>query len=63
MRNSVECAQASKLQEKGWKPRWFAKPNDSDAYHYIGGYWEARENCSWEACRDIFGHISNDDTF
>ncbi|KAM7517985.1 hypothetical protein LguiB_016947 [Lonicera macranthoides] len=54
--------QASKLQEKGWKPRWFAKSNDSDAYHYIGGYWEARENCSWEACPDIFGHISDDHT-
>ncbi|KAL8167024.1 hypothetical protein V2J09_008523 [Rumex salicifolius] len=50
--------QARKMQERGWKPRWFAKDKLSDAYHYIGGYWESRERRNWESCPDIFGQIS-----
>ncbi|CAN4081350.1 unnamed protein product [Withania somnifera] len=52
--------QARKMQERGWKPQWFAKDKGCDSYHYIGGYWEARENGKWEACPDIFGHIPSD---
>ncbi|KAK3032517.1 hypothetical protein RJ639_036432 [Escallonia herrerae] len=52
--------QARKMQERGWKPRWFAKDKGSDTYHYIGGYWEAREQRNWESCPDIFGHFSSD---
>ncbi|KAK4343242.1 hypothetical protein RND71_036336 [Anisodus tanguticus] len=52
--------QASKMQEKGWKPRWFAKPKGSDTYQYIGGYWEARETRKWESCPHIFGEVSED---
>ncbi|KAK4708376.1 hypothetical protein R3W88_029301 [Solanum pinnatisectum] len=52
--------QARKMQERGWKLQWFAKEKGSDSYHYIGGYWEAREKGKWEACPDIFGHIPCD---
>ncbi|XP_051139046.1 oxysterol-binding protein-related protein 1C-like [Andrographis paniculata] len=47
--------QARAMQEKGWKPRWFAKDEKSGTYCYIGGYWEARERAEWGACPDIFG--------
>ncbi|KAG1330696.1 putative Oxysterol-binding protein-related protein [Cocos nucifera] len=52
--------QARKMQESGWKPRWFAKDKGSDAYRYIGGYWEAREKGKWDGCPDIFGQIPGD---
>ncbi|XP_058191629.1 oxysterol-binding protein-related protein 1C-like isoform X2 [Rhododendron vialii] len=52
--------QARKMQESGWKPKWFAKEKGSDTYHYIGGYWEAREKRSWDSCPDIFGHFPSD---
>lgn len=47
--------QARKMQEKGWKPRWFAKDKGSATYKYIGGYWKAREEGKWDECPDIFG--------
>ncbi|KAK1384415.1 oxysterol-binding protein-related protein 1C-like [Heracleum sosnowskyi] len=52
--------QARKMQERGWKPQWFAKGKESDSYQYIGGYWEAREHGNWDSCPDIFGQISSD---
>lgn len=52
--------QARKMQERGWKPRWFAKDKGSDTYRYIGGYWEAREQGKWDSCPDIFGQIPTD---
>ncbi|KAM0893616.1 hypothetical protein ACQ4PT_024980 [Festuca glaucescens] len=52
--------QARKMQESGWKPRWFAKDKGTDTYRYLGGYWESRENSSWEDCPDIFGQLPND---
>ncbi|XVF64636.1 hypothetical protein PTKIN_Ptkin09bG0183800 [Pterospermum kingtungense] len=52
--------QARKMQESGWKPRWFAKDKGSGAYRYIGGYWEAREQGKWDSCPDIFGQIPSD---
>ncbi|KAG1334686.1 oxysterol-binding protein-related protein 1C [Cocos nucifera] len=52
--------QARKMQERGWKPRWFAKDKRSDTYRYIGGYWEAREKGNWDECPDIFGQIPGD---
>ncbi|XP_042385502.1 oxysterol-binding protein-related protein 1C-like [Zingiber officinale] len=52
--------QARKMQETGWKPRWFAKDKASDAYHYVGGYWESREQGNWQGCIDIFGKNSSD---
>ncbi|XP_031273625.1 oxysterol-binding protein-related protein 1C-like isoform X1 [Pistacia vera] len=52
--------QARKMQESGWKPRWFAKDEVTGAYRYVGGYWEAREKADWDLCPDIFGHIPSD---
>ncbi|KAJ4848197.1 Oxysterol-binding protein- protein 1C [Turnera subulata] len=52
--------QARKMQERGWKPQWFAKDKATDSYRYIGGYWEARERRNWDSCPDIFGQISTD---
>ncbi|XP_057974155.1 oxysterol-binding protein-related protein 1C-like isoform X2 [Malania oleifera] len=51
--------QARKMQERGWKPQWFAKGKGSDAYRYVGGYWEAREQSIWSSSPDIFGHLSS----
>ncbi|KAK3230726.1 hypothetical protein Dsin_002607 [Dipteronia sinensis] len=52
--------QARKMQESGWKPRWFAKDKGSNSYRYNGGYWESREEGKWDLCPDIFGHIPSD---
>ncbi|KAL6338096.1 hypothetical protein AAG906_010664 [Vitis piasezkii] len=52
--------QASKMQERGWKPRWFAKEKGENAYRYVGGYWETREAGKWESCPDIFGQVHKD---
>ncbi|VVA91184.1 unnamed protein product [Arabis nemorensis] len=45
--------QARRLQEKGWKPRWFEKDEEGN-YRYVGGYWEAREKKDWDGITDIF---------
>ncbi|XP_038693991.1 oxysterol-binding protein-related protein 1C-like isoform X2 [Tripterygium wilfordii] len=55
--------QARKMQEMGWKPRWFAKEKGADSYRYIGGYWEAREKGNWESCPDIFGQVATNGNF
>ncbi|KAL3504096.1 hypothetical protein ACH5RR_033937 [Cinchona calisaya] len=52
--------QSRKMQERGWKPRWFAYDKGCDTYCYVGGYWEAREEAKWDSCPDIFGHIPSD---
>lgn len=52
--------QARKMQEQGWKPRWFSKEKGSNTYRYTGGYWEARERGEWEGCPDIFGQVPID---
>ncbi|ONK75196.1 uncharacterized protein A4U43_C03F14360 [Asparagus officinalis] len=52
--------QARKMQEQGWRPRWFAKDKGRDTYRYMGGYWESREKGQWEGCPDIFGQVPND---
>ncbi|KAK1433327.1 hypothetical protein QVD17_10237 [Tagetes erecta] len=54
--------QARKMQERGWKPQWFAKDKASDTFVYNGGYWEAREQAKWDSCPDIFGQFSSDQT-
>ncbi|XP_071710667.1 oxysterol-binding protein-related protein 1C-like isoform X2 [Rutidosis leptorrhynchoides] len=54
--------QARKMQERGWKPQWFAKDKGSDSFVYTGGYWEAREKTKWDSCPDIFGQVSSDQT-
>ncbi|MED6191700.1 Oxysterol-binding protein- protein 1C [Stylosanthes scabra] len=52
--------QARKMQERGWKPRWFAKDKATGTYRYLGGYWESREEGTWDSCPDIFGQIPSD---
>lgn len=52
--------QSRKLQENGWKPRWFEREGDNGAFHYVGGYWEAKEQANWNGCPNIFGEISED---
>ncbi|KAK9066845.1 hypothetical protein SSX86_014168 [Deinandra increscens subsp. villosa] len=54
--------EARKMQERGWKPQWFAKDKGSDTFVYTGGYWEAREQAKWDSCPDIFGQFSSDQT-
>ncbi|XP_020263738.1 oxysterol-binding protein-related protein 2A-like isoform X2 [Asparagus officinalis] len=49
-----------KLQENGWKPRWFQKDDKTGTFRYIGGYWEARDRKKWEDCPNIFGEFSVD---
>ncbi|KAM0942454.1 putative oxysterol-binding protein [Dioscorea sansibarensis] len=46
-----------KLQENGWKPRWFRKDSEDGTYRYVGGYWEAREQRNWDGCPNIFGEL------
>ncbi|XP_033515001.1 oxysterol-binding protein-related protein 1B-like isoform X3 [Nicotiana tomentosiformis] len=52
--------QASKMQERGWTPRWFTKPKGRDTYQYKGGYWDVRETGKWESCPHIFGEVSDE---
>lgn len=53
---------SQKIQDEGWKPRWFAKDGATGTYRYLGGYWEARERCNWGSCPDIFGQFTSDET-
>uniref|UniRef100_A0A0A9H0Z7 Uncharacterized protein n=1 Tax=Arundo donax TaxID=35708 RepID=A0A0A9H0Z7_ARUDO len=50
---------ARKMQESGWKPRWFQRDGKDGTFRYVGGYWEAREQRKWVGCNDIFGNSSN----
>jgi len=56
----VSFVQSRKLQENGWKPRWFQKDSKNGTFRYMGGYWESREEKKWEDCPDIFGEFSVD---
>lgn len=49
---------STKLQDNGWKPRWFEQDAKDGTYHYKGGYWEARDQGCWDGCLDIFGEFS-----
>ncbi|KAF5800623.1 putative oxysterol-binding protein [Helianthus annuus] len=49
-----------KLQENGWKPRWFEKDGENGTYRYVGGYWEKREDGRWDDCPNIFGECSQE---
>ncbi|KNA08425.1 hypothetical protein SOVF_162390 isoform C [Spinacia oleracea] len=46
-----------KLQEDGWRPRWFDREGEDGPYHYKGGYWEAKDKGNWDGCPNIFGEI------
>ncbi|CAK9321626.1 unnamed protein product [Citrullus colocynthis] len=47
-----------KLQDNGWKPRWFYREGEDGPYRYMGGYWEAREEGKWDGCPDVFGELN-----
>ncbi|KAJ9549908.1 hypothetical protein OSB04_022451 [Centaurea solstitialis] len=49
-----------KLQENGWKPRWFQKDGEDGTFRYVGGYWEKREEGKWDDCPNIFGEFSKE---
>ncbi|XP_059657496.1 oxysterol-binding protein-related protein 2A-like isoform X2 [Cornus florida] len=49
-----------KLQEKGWKPKWFQRNGEDGPFCYVGGYWEAREQRKWDGCSNIFGEFDED---
>ncbi|KAK8516349.1 hypothetical protein V6N12_068956 [Hibiscus sabdariffa] len=49
-----------KLQEDGWKPRWFHRDGENGSFVYAGGYWEAREQGKWEGCPNIFGEVNEE---
>uniref|UniRef100_A0A1J3FLK5 Oxysterol-binding protein-related protein 2B n=1 Tax=Noccaea caerulescens TaxID=107243 RepID=A0A1J3FLK5_NOCCA len=49
-----------KIQESGWRPRWFEPRGESDGYKYTGGYWEARDERSWDDCPNIFGEFTEE---
>lgn len=50
--------QSRKLQENGWKPKWFERDGGNGPFRYVGGYWEAREQGKWDVCPDIFGEFN-----
>lgn len=52
--------QSRKLQENGWRPRWFQREGEDGTFRYMGGYWEARETATWDGCPNIFGEIDQD---
>ncbi|XP_038905275.1 oxysterol-binding protein-related protein 2A-like isoform X4 [Benincasa hispida] len=47
-----------KLQDNGWKPRWFYREGEDGPYRYMGGYWEARDEGKWDGCPDVFGELN-----
>ncbi|XP_047089184.1 oxysterol-binding protein-related protein 1B-like [Lolium rigidum] len=53
---------ARKMQDNGWKPRWFDRDTEDGTFRFTGGYWEAREQRRWDGCRDIFGELSDNRT-
>ncbi|XP_020277002.1 oxysterol-binding protein-related protein 2A-like isoform X1 [Asparagus officinalis] len=46
-----------KLQENGWKPRWFQQDREDGTFRYVGGYWESREKKEWDGCTNIYGEL------
>ncbi|KAL5698745.1 hypothetical protein ACHQM5_029740 [Ranunculus cassubicifolius] len=57
LRSEMRQRMSRKLQENGWKPRWFEKDADNGAFRYVGGYWEAREQRKWDTCPKIFSEL------
>lgn len=49
-----------KLQESGWKPRWFQREGEDKPFCFAGGYWESRDQGKWEGCPNIFGEFNEE---
>ncbi|CAI9764047.1 unnamed protein product [Fraxinus pennsylvanica] len=47
LRLEQQQRQARKMQERGWKPQWFAKDKGSDTYRYIGGVSYQESGLGW----------------
>ncbi|XP_022861850.1 oxysterol-binding protein-related protein 2B-like isoform X2 [Olea europaea var. sylvestris] len=60
LRLEMRQRMSTKLQENGWKPRWFDRESEKGSFRYVGGYWEARDQGKWDGCPNIFGEISED---
>ncbi|KAL3499542.1 hypothetical protein ACH5RR_038635 [Cinchona calisaya] len=60
LRLEMRQRMSRKLQEHGWKPRWFQRDGEDGTFRYTGGYWEAREQGNWDGCPSIFAEISED---
>ncbi|CAA3018897.1 Hypothetical predicted protein, partial [Olea europaea subsp. europaea] len=60
LRLEMRQRMSTKLQENGWKPRWFDRESEEGSFRYVGGYWEARDQGKWDGCPNIFGEISED---
>lgn len=57
----VHCGpQSRKIQENGWKPKWFQRDGENGTYRYMGGYWESKEQGKWDGCPNIFGEFNGD---
>ncbi|KAI4338482.1 hypothetical protein MLD38_023537 [Melastoma candidum] len=50
---------SAKIEDSGWKPRWFRREGEGGQFRYIGGYWESREQSRWEGCTPIFGEFGD----
>ncbi|KAF8032842.1 hypothetical protein BT93_D1660 [Corymbia citriodora subsp. variegata] len=37
-----------------------SRDGEDGPFHYVGGYWEARQQSKWEGCLDIFGEFCDD---
>ncbi|XP_047325369.1 oxysterol-binding protein-related protein 2A-like isoform X2 [Impatiens glandulifera] len=62
LRLEMRQRMSRKLQENGWKPRWFRRESEDATFRYIGGYWEAREKRQWDGCpNNIFGEFGEED--
>lgn len=53
----ILIAQSRKLQENGWKPRWFEREGEDGPFRYVGGYWESQKQGKWDECPNIFGEF------
>ncbi|PIA50155.1 hypothetical protein AQUCO_01300711v1 [Aquilegia coerulea] len=58
LRLEMRQRMSRKMQENGWKPRWFQKNVETGSFCYAGGYWEAREQRKWDGCPQIFGELT-----
>ncbi|OEL14571.1 Oxysterol-binding protein-related protein 2A [Dichanthelium oligosanthes] len=54
---TFQWSKSRKMQDNGWKPRWFERDSEGGTFRYTGGYWEAREQGKWDDCPDIFGEF------
>ncbi|XP_028834258.1 oxysterol-binding protein 1 isoform X3 [Denticeps clupeoides] len=56
--DSINDSPLKSTHQDNYKPLWFERCDDpvsgEATFTYSGGYWEAKDQCSWEQCPDIF---------